>query len=445
MTNKEEKTAGTMPCNVEAERAILGAVLNHKTVTELFERLKPEDFYNQANKLIANAIFESFQNNKPIDVIVLDNMLQSADEYKKVGGLSYLESLKNKYREPAITPYIDIVGEKSRRRKELLLFSNAYLTILDEKPEAGTISDSVTAELLHLNKGISDRYRALSDISNSLFEKTIINSQRKDKYSGFVTGIEKLDDITRGLQRKELLLFAARPSMGKTSIAVSIICNVVRRGSKEVIVFFSLEMDKESLFIRILCNLASLTFHQIISGNLTDKEWARFVFWLRKMDEANVFIDDRPGLTPIQMLAVIREMKALKGRVDLVLEDYIQLGNPSKKAENRNLELEQISKDLKNIAKQEDIPFVALSQLSRANEKRTDKRPQLSDLRDSGALEQNIDLCCFIHREEYYDKNPDFKNLAELIIAKQRNGSVGTLNVAYINQFMRFENIKFIG
>lgn len=431
-----------LPQSVEAEEAILGAILyNPPSLGKIVESVKPESFYKPAHKIIYRAMLDMFRKNQPIDTVTLFEYLKTEDEIENIGGQDYLLYLYDNVVTTAnIGYYADIVKEKAIKRALINagseIVQSAYENeevdkLLDDaqKQIFGIASENATSDLIGIEGLVVDAYEEI--------EKRFHN---KDELVGVTTGFYDLDGITSGLQKSDLIILAARPSMGKTAFALNLAQNVAMKGKKAVAIF-SLEMPKSQLVKRMLCAEAEVDSRRVTSGNLQPNDWEKLMEAMGKLSEAKIYIDDTSGVTAIDIKAKCRRLMMEEKDLGLIVIDYLQLmeggGNPN----DRNQQISAISRSLKGLARELNVPIIALSQLSRGVESRPDKRPMMSDLRDSGAIEQDADIVMFIYRDEYYNRdNVDNKGKAEVIIAKHRNGGVGTINLLFQSNITKFKN-----
>jgi replicative DNA helicase len=430
-----------LPSNVEAERSILGAILLDNAVcNQAIELLRRDDFFLDSHRRIFEKMIALTERIMPIDLITMGDELRRAGEFEQIGGLTYLASLIDGVpRTDTIEPYAKLVKSKSMLRK-LITASNQIIALaFEEEDEAEMIVDKAEQMIFQIAE---DRARVgfqyVGDVAHRRLEQIEQMAGRPEMITGVPTGFTDFDRMTSGLQRQELIVIAARPSMGKTALAL----NMAQYASKNanVVGVFSLEMSAEQLVSRLLCSEARVDAHRLRTGYLNREEWARLADGLRRLCETKVFIDDTPGVGVLEMRAKSRRLKAEHG-LDLLIVDYLQLMAGRGRIESRQQEVSQISRDLKILAKELDVPVIALSQLSRAPEQRSEHKPQLSDLRESGAIEQDSDVVCFIYREELYNPTDENQGKAELIVGKQRNGPTGTIELAFLKEFTRFENM----
>jgi replicative DNA helicase len=442
-----------LPANVDAEKTILGAILlDNAAHAEAAEKLEADDFSLDSHRRIFLRMSELIDAERAVDIVTLANELARFKEVEAVGGVAYLASLTEGLpRRPVIEEYIRIVKDKSLLRKLMLICSAAIARAADQSETALEVLGDAEARLLEVSeKGITQGFQSLHHIVANSFG-TIDNLYKQSReVTGLATEFIEFDRMTSGLQKGELIIIAARPSMGKTALAINIAQNAAVT-SKATVAVFSLEMSKESLLRRMLASQAWVDQRQLQTGFIRREDHAKLQKALEDLVESRIFIDDTAGISLAEMRAKARRLKQNSGGLDLVVVDYLQLMSatlPSqggKRYENRTQEVSAISRGLKALAKELDVPVVALSQLSRASERRTDdKRPLLSDLRESGSIEQDADVVAFIHRDSYYNRSEEMtkeeRAKSEIILAKQRNGPTGTVYLNFISQFTRFDN-----
>jgi replicative DNA helicase len=430
-----------LPSNVEAERSILGAILLDNSVcNQAVELLRRDDFFLDSHRRIFEKMIALSERIMPIDLVTLREELLRVGEFEQVGGATYLSSLIDGVpRTDTIEPYAKIVKAKSMLRK-LITASNQIIALaFEEEDEAEMIVDKAEQMIFQIAEDRARQgFQYVGDVAHRRLEQIEQMAGRPEMITGVPTGFTDFDRMTSGLQRQELIVIAARPSMGKTALAL----NMAQYASKNanVVGIFSLEMSAPQLVSRLLCSEARVDAHRLRTGYLNREEWARLADGLRRLCETKVYIDDTPGVGVLEMRAKSRRLKAEHG-LDLLIIDYLQLMAGRGRIESRQQEVSQISRDLKILAKELDVPVIALSQLSRAPEQRSEHKPQLSDLRESGAIEQDSDVVCFIYREELYNPTDENQGKAELIVGKQRNGPTGTIELAFLKEFTRFENM----
>jgi replicative DNA helicase len=432
------------PQALEAEIAVLGSMLlDEQAVSRALEILKPAYLYSDAHRRIFSAMTRLFDRSQAIDLITITEELKKGNELEGVGGATYLSSLLNAVPSAAnIEHYAQLVKQKALVRSLITASSQ----ILEESYESGVEVDELLdhAEQLVFNIGqekIEGQTFSIKDIIKDSIETIDHLYQRKEHVTGLATGFHDFDILTSGLHKSDLIIVAARPSMGKSAFATCL-CEHIGVQLKKPVAFFSLEMSKEQLVQRMLCSHARVDAHKVRTGFLSHSDWPRLTSAAGKLSEAPIYIDDFPGVTVLELRAKARRMKAQFG-IELIVVDYLQLMQSGNRAENRQQEISEISRRLKALARELSVPVIAISQLSRAVESRTDHRPQLSDLRESGAIEQDADLVILLLREEYYNPTEDNRGKAEVMIAKQRNGPVGSVQLAFLKEYARFDNLSF--
>jgi replicative DNA helicase len=443
-----------LPANVDAERTILGAILlDNASHAEAAEKLTDEDFSLDSHRRIFQRMTELINGQKAVDIVTLSNELARFKEIESIGGVAYLASLTEGLpRRPVIEEYVRIVKDKSLLRKLMLICSAAIARAADQGESALGVLDETEAKLLEVSeKGIAQGFQSLDQIVKGSFG-TIDNlyNQGQHKVTGLATGFYELDDMTSGLQKGELIIIAGRPSMGKTALAINIAENAAV-SSQAIVAIFSLEMSREALLRRMLASQAAVDQRKLQTGNIYKEDRAKLQKALGDLIESRIFIDDTAGISLGEMRAKARRLRQNAGGLDLIVVDYLQLmsatvpSSGKRSYENRTQEVSAISRGLKALAKELNVPVVALSQLSRASERRgEDKRPFLSDLRESGSIEQDADVVAFIHREFIYSRDENLseadKAKSEIIVAKQRNGPVGTVELYFVSRYTRFDN-----
>ena len=432
------------PQDVEAEQAVLGSTLTDQdAVIAAIETLRPEDFYREDNKIIFEAIMNIYNRAEPIDIITLKAELSSMGKLDSVGGLEYIVQLPDKVPTTAnVERYIKIVEEKSMLRK-LVKTANEIISLgYDETENVEDIMDTAEKKIFDVMQRKNQKgYTAIKDILVESFTQLEELYNQKQHVTGVPTGFIELDNRTAGLHGSELILIAARPAMGKTAFALNIGTYAATRANVPVAIF-SLEMSKEQLGNRILCSEALVDSNKVRTGKLEDEEWAKLAETSGELSNAEIYVDDTPGISVMEIRAKCRKLK-LEKNIGLVIIDYLQLIQGSgKRGASREQEISEISRSLKILAKEINVPVIALSQLSRAVEGRPDHRPMLSDLRESGAIEQDADTVMFLYRDDYYNEDSEKKNIAEVIIAKQRSGSTGTVELAWLGNYTKFANLE---
>ena len=447
MATTDYTLANTLPANVEAERSILGAILldNH-AFNEAAEHLKAEDFSLDSHRRIYSRMVELADSSRPIDLITLAEELDRRKELEAIGEVAYLSGLLDGVPDrPSIEHYIKIVRDKALLRGLMHAANAAIVRASEQADPAEEILNDAEAAIFQLSeKRIGRGFMGVQEIVKESFGSVDALLQRGQRITGLETHYADLDEKTSGLQPSDLIIIAARPSMGKTALALNIAENVAIMDQK-VVAVFSLEMSREALLQRLLCSLARVDSHRFRTGSLWKDDMQKVVHALEQLVSAPIFIDDTPGIALSEMRAKARRLMQSQGKLDLIIVDYLQLmSGGSRRYENRTQEVSAISRGLKGLAKELSVPLVALSQLSRAPESRgsTDHRPQLADLRESGSIEQDADVVGFIFREEVYKPDdPELDGIAELIIRKQRNGPTGTIKMAFLKASTRFDSL----
>ena len=431
-----------LPQSIEAEEAVLGAILiNPASLGRIVEILKPESFYKPAHRLIYGAILEMFRRNEPIDIVTVSELLRSREELDKAGGRSYINDLAmNVVTTANIEFYARIIKEKELRRALINAGSEIVATTYEcEDTDVALEEAQKMIFNIAAQKDTSDLV-CIKDIVVESYEKIEYRFNNQDELTGITTGFYDLNAMTSGLQKSDLIILAARPAMGKTAFVLNLAHNVATQGNKGVAIF-SLEMSKQQLVTRMLCAESEVDTQRIKSGHMQPRDWEKLVEAMTKLSEARVYIDDTAGVTATDIKAKCRRLMMEEKDLGLIIIDYLQLMEGTGNNNDRNQQISQISRSLKCLARELDVPIIALSQLSRGVESRPDKRPMLSDLRDSGAIEQDADIVMFIYRDEYYNKDDvNNKGKAEVIIAKHRNGPVGTVELLFQGNITKFKN-----
>lgn len=443
MEESIQKLGNIPPHSLEAEQSVLGAmILDKDAIISATEILRAEDFYKEANGEIYEAILEIYNRNEPVDLITLSEELKKRDTLEAVGGVGYLTDLSDGVSTTAnIKSYCEIVEEKSLLRR-LIKASNEIISegYRDDK-EIESIIDLAEKRIFEITQRKS--HEGFTPMKTALME-TLSRIEEMSKSGGGITGIPTgfvdLDNKTSGLQKANLILVAARPSMGKTAFSVNVAQNSAMKGGATVAIF-SLEMSKGQLVQRMLSAEAHIEIQKVIAGDLSEEEWVRLSKAMGPLAQAKIYIDDTPAISLAEMKAKCRKLKIEQG-LDMVMIDYLQLMSGDGKTENRQQEISKISRGLKEMARELDIAVMALSQLSRAPELRSDHRPIMSDLRESGAIEQDADVVMMLYRDEYYHPDSEKKNIGEVIITKQRNGPTGTVELVWMGQFTKFLNME---
>ena len=433
-----------LPHSLDAERTVLGAILiENESFHHASEILKQDDFYRQAHQKIFARMESLSVRGQGIDLVTLKEELARAGELESAGGIGYLTSLVDGVPRATNVPYYSrIVKEKSVLRSLISSANRIIQSCFDEPEDTQSVLDQAERSIFEIAEGaIRTGFEPVAKIVRSTFKSIDELSGQREMVTGVPTGFEKFDEMTSGLQASDLIIVAARPAMGKTSFCLNLAQHAALSSSRTVGIF-SLEMSKEQLVMRMLCSEARVDMHRLRTGFTSEKDWTKLIQGVSRLSSAHIFVDDSPSLSVLEMRAKARRLKLEHG-LDLLVVDYLQLMQGRGRFENRTQEISSISRALKGLAKELNIPVVALSQLSRAPESRGGQgghRPQLSDLRESGALEQDADVVVFIYREEEYSPTPENRGLAELIIGKQRNGPTGSAMMAFIREYTRFEN-----
>jgi replicative DNA helicase len=430
------------PQSNEAEVAVLGSMmLDRDAITTAIEMLKAPHFYKESHRKIFSVVLKLFDENKAVDLVTVVDELKREGSLDEVGGPAYITSLASAVPTAAnIVHYAKIVKEKMILRNLINASTQIAQDCYDMSQDADRLLDKAEQLIFDVtSKKVESRFSHLREVIKGSIETIDNLYQRKENITGLATGFRELDLRTAGLQKSDLIVVAGRPSMGKSALAS---CIVEHAGvvEKQPVAFFSLEMSKEQLVQRMLCSHARVDAHKVRTGFLSQSDWPRLVSAAGKLSEAPIYIDDSPGISVLELRAKARRLKA-QHDIKLIVLDYLQLMQGPANADSRQQEISEISRSLKALARELSVPLIAISQLSRAVEQRSDRRPQLSDLRESGAIEQDADLVVLLLREEYYNPTDENKGIAEVIIAKQRNGPVGSLKLAFLGEYMRFENL----
>ncbi len=436
------------PQNIEAEQAVLGAMLIDKeAIAKATELLSADDFYREAHRVIFSAMLELYNKNEAVDMVTVTEILKRDNKLEDIGGIAYITSLANVVLTAANVKYhAEIVAEKSVLRQLVRVSTEIAAMGYEANDDVGTLLDTAESRILEIsNRKKKADFTPINDILMDSVQSIESLLQNKGGLTGLPAGFADLDKLTSGLHPSDFIILAARPSMGKTALALNIVQNVALRAHKVIggeprsVAFFSLEMSKEQLVNRMLCAEAGIDSQRLRVGEMHDEDWTHLWDACDTMSRAKIYIDDTAGITAMDMRSRARRLKAEHG-LDLIVVDYLQLMQGSGKRNNsgdRQQEVSEISRSLKALARELDVPVLALSQLSRSVESRQVKRPMLSDLRESGSLEQDADIVAFLYREDYY--NPETENKhTELIIAKHRNGPVDTVNLFFQKQFTKF-------
>ena len=432
------------PQNLEAEQCVLGSILLQEgALAKAIETLTPDDFYRDAHKAIYASMLSLFEKNEPQDLITITNNLKKAGKLEGIGGPAYLASITDIVPVASnISYYAKIVREKSVLRKLIKSSTEIASRCYEDQDDIEALLDEAEQTIFEIARANNDQdFQPMRTIVTNAFKAVEKLFERKELITGVPSGYDEFDKKTAGLQPADLIIIAGRPSMGKTALAMNMAQNAAILHKVPVAVF-SLEMSKEQLGIRMLCSVSRVNSQRIRTGFLKDQDWPKLTRAAGILQEAPIFIDDTAALSVLEMRAKARRLKT-EANIGLVVVDYLQLMRGRSSTERREQEISEISRSLKAMAKELHIPVIALSQLNRSLESRPNKRPQLSDLRESGAIEQDADVICFIYRDEVYNKSEDNPNRgkAEVIIGKQRNGPTGSIELAFIGEFTTFESL----
>ncbi len=430
------------PNNLEAEQTVLGTLMiDNTTIERSLNNINPDDFYYLANSEIFDAIRNLFQKKISVDIITVGDELKKRGKLDEVGGLEYLASLTdNILSTKNIGDYFNIIKEKSLLRKLISVAGDLVEKGYSENDEAHKLLDLAESKIFSLNQsGGSTELHPVREVILDVFEQIGERAALKSGITGVDTGFDHLNKMTAGLQRSDLILIAARPAMGKTAFALNVAMNAAKKGNS--VALFSLEMSKEQYVQRLISLESLIESTKLRTGNLEDDDWNKLSETMVDMNETSIYIDDAASISLFDLMSKCRRLKSNKG-LDVIIIDYLQLMTLGGKAESRQQEISSISRGLKQLARDLNCPVVALSQLSRAVEQRENKRPLLSDLRESGAIEQDADIVMMLYRDEYYLKEESQKKgIAEVIIAKHRNGPIGTVELSFVDRFQKFSDI----
>ena len=433
------------PQNIEAEQSVLGAMLiSRESIDKAGEILTEDDFSLPDDRIIFSAIMDLHSRNEAVDLVTVTEELRKMGKLDTVGGTATITALSNAVPTAAnVTYHAKIVEEKALRRQLINAATEVVTEGYEEDEDISQTIDQAEQKILAVaNRKHANGVTRIKDVVKSAMTRIEELYDSKEAFTGLPTGFADFDKMTSGLQPSDLIIVAARPSMGKSSLVLNIAEHVALTGHKSV-VFFSLEMSKEQLVQRLLCSQAQIDASRLRIGQLQESEWPKLVQAADNLSNAKIMLDDTPGMTALEMRSKARRWKNENG-LDLIIVDYLQLmqGSSKRASDNRQQEMSDISRSLKGLARELNVPVIALSQLSRSVEQRTSKRPMLSDLRESGALEQDADIVCFIYRDDYYNPDTDQKNVAELIVAKHRNGAVGTVPLYFRKDITRFYDLS---
>ena len=427
------------PHSVEAEQSVLGSILLDKeAMISVSETLVPEDFYKEAHKVIYESMLKLYNSQSEIDLITLTDELRDQGYLDDIGGIAYITSLSTVVPTTSnIKYYVNIVKEKSISR-QLISAANDIINLgYDGSAKVEYVLENAEKKIFDISQErATNDFQPINQVISEALSMLVKLSEEKDDLTGLTTGFRDLNKKINGLQRSDLLLIAARPAMGKTAFALNLVQNAALKGDASVAVF-SLEMSKEQLVQRMIASQSTVELKKIKTGTLADNDWPRITDGMAILSGAKIHIDDTPGIKISELRSKCRKLKIEKG-LDLVLIDYLQLMEGEGQNESRQQEIAKISRSLKILAKELDCPVVALSQLSRAPEQRADHRPMLSDLRESGSIEQDADIVMFLYRDEYYNPDTEKKNIGEVIVAKNRHGETGTVELVWFGGIQKF-------
>jgi replicative DNA helicase len=435
------------PQSTEAEQSVLGAILiDRDVIVEIAEFLRPEDFYRQANGTVYRSILELFERREPIDIVTVSEALERVDELDAVGGRAYLSSLANQTPTAVHAVQYARIVERKAVLRNLISAAGKIAGIGYEDPaEVQEAIDRAEGELFQVSqRRVTVGFSRLRELLHDAYDRLDYLHAHRGEISGVRSGFNDLDALTTGFQKSDLILVAARPSVGKTSFALNIAEHAAVRDRRSVGIF-SLEMSKEQLVLRLLSSVANIDSQRLRTGFLEELDFARIAPAMNALSEAPIFIDDTPNISTMELRTKARRLQAEAG-LDLVIVDYLQLmqATTTSRDANRVQEVSEVSRGLKALARELEVPVIALSQLSRGPEQRTDKRPMLSDLRESGSIEQDADLVMFLYRPEYYataEKRDELEGKSELIISKQRNGPTGVIDLYFQKAYTRFDSV----
>jgi replicative DNA helicase len=436
----------TPPSNVDMERAVLGAILlDNEALPKAMEALSgAEDFYRPAHRKVYECVLRLFEKSEPVDLLTLSEALRARGWLDEVGGTPYLaELMDSTFTSANVRVHARVVREKAVLRRLITVAGDAVTLAYEREDEVDAVVDEIERMILDVSqkraRGSFQEFGAALKNAMKMVESLYEN---KRLVTGVTTGYKDLDEKTAGFQKSDLIIIAGRPSMGKTAFALNIVQNFTKEVDDAVVAVFSLEMSAEQLVMRLLCSEARVSSTKVRTGYINRSEWSKLALAAGSMYKRQLHIDDTPGMTVLDMRGKARRLQAEKGRLDLVVIDYLQLMDSRGKVESRVQEVSSITRSLKQLAKELNVPVVVISQLSRKVEDRVgSKRPQLSDLRESGSIEQDADLVLFVYREEYYSKDkPETHNTAEIIIGKQRNGPLDTIKLTFLKDYTRFED-----
>ncbi|GLC30434.1 replicative DNA helicase [Clostridium omnivorum] len=437
----------SLPHNIEAEQCVIGAMLIDRTaIASAAEALKSEDFYRDAHKILFNVVLELYQKDIPVDLVTLTEALNASQKLEAAGGLTYISEICTSVITTAnLNSYIKIVEDKATLRKLIRASTEIIEESYNKQDNVDSVMDLAEKRIFNIaEKKSSSDFEPMNVVLERGFLQIEKMFNNKGDLTGVPSGFPELDGKTSGFQKGDMVLIAARPSMGKTTFALNLAQYAALRANKSIVIF-SLEMSKEQLAYKLLCAEANVDMLKLRTGNLDDRDWENIAKASGPLAGSKIFIDDTAGVSVMEMRSKCRRIKMEHG-IDMILIDYLQLmtAGTGSGGESRQQEVSEISRSIKALAKEMQCPVIALSQLSRAPEQRADHRPMLSDLRESGSIEQDADLVMFLYRDEYYNKESEDRGVAECIIAKQRNGPTGTVKLAWLGQFSKFGRLDVI-
>ncbi|RFB10617.1 replicative DNA helicase [Bacillus sp. HNG] len=432
------------PQNIEAEQAVLGAIfLEPSSLTLASEILIPEDFYRTSHQKIFDAMLNLSDKGEPVDLVTVTSELADVKILDEIGGVSYLSELAGSVPTAAnIEYYAKIIEEKSILRRLIRTATTIATDGYSREDEVDSLLSEAEKNIMEVaNRKNAGAFQNIKDVLVQTYDNIETLHNRVGDITGIPTGFTELDKMTAGFQRNDLIIVAARPSVGKTAFALNIAQNVATKTDENVAIF-SLEMGAEQLVMRMLCAEGNINAQNLRTGSLTPEDWSKLTMAMGSLSNSGIYIDDTPGIRVNEIRSKCRRLKQESG-LGMILIDYLQLIQGSgRSGENRQQEVSEISRSLKALARELKVPVIALSQLSRGVEQRQDKRPMMSDIRESGSIEQDADIVAFLYRDDYYDKESENKNIIEIIIAKQRNGPVGTVSLAFVKEYNKFVNLE---
>jgi replicative DNA helicase len=445
---REQFLEKPLPSSPDSERVILGAILLDNTlISQAIELLKQDDFYSPLHRRVFRAMSNLFERGDKIEPILIGEELKKEGQLEAIGGVATITNLTFGLPHFSnIAQYAKVVKDKAIIRNLIKACNQITSEALAEEEDAEIILDHAEQAIFALaDERTRQGFAHIKPVAETVLSKVQEFARRETHaLTGIATGFRELDQMTSGLQRNDLIIVAARPSMGKTALCLNIAQNAATLEGA-VVAIFSLEMSKEQLVMRMLSSEAKVDAHRFRNGYLTRDEWGRLAEAIGTLSEAKIFIDDTPGISVLEMRAKVRRLAAEQKQLDMILVDYMQLMSGSRRTESRQQEVSQISRELKGLAKEMNVPLIALSQLSRAPEARNPPKPMMSDLRESGSIEQDADVVAFIYRDDYYKPSEENAGLAELLIAKQRNGPTGTVKLAFLKEFTKFTDAYIDG